>query len=120
VGRRVHRARREELLVSSSKERYPLRARETACRPVADEGYLVVVPSRAAVEVLNPVGGKIYSMLDGKHTEDDIVRAVVDEFEVGEDEARRDVDAFLDELRAKGMLARTGAGGNEAEEAAHE
>ena len=106
--------------MSSTKERYPRRAAETACRPVADEGYLVVVPSRAAVEVLNPVGGKIYSMLDGKHTQDDIVRAVIDEFDVSEDEARRDVDAFLDELRARGMLATTGAGDNKAGEAAHE
>jgi len=81
---------------------------------VADEGCLVVVPKRAAVEVLNPVGGKIYSMLDGTHTTDDIVRALVEEFEVSEDQARKDLEAFLDELRDKEMLATAGGDGTEA------
>jgi len=106
--------------VSASKEEYPRRDPETASRPVADEGYLVVVPSRAVVEVLNPVGGKIYSMLDGKHSRDEIVRALIDEFEVDEERARSDLQAFLDELSAKGMLATTGGRGLEAEEASGE
>jgi hypothetical protein len=79
---------------------------------VADEGCLVVVPARGAVEVLNPVGGKIYSMLDGQHTEEQIVRAVMDEFEVDEAQARRDFRSFLDELRAKGMLVTQGGNGS--------
>jgi hypothetical protein len=106
--------------VSAGNEKYPRRDPETAGRSVVDEGYLVVVPSRAAVEVLNPVGGKIYSMLDGKHTADDIVRAIIDEFEVSEESARRDLDAFLDELRKKGMLATTGGHGRTPEEVADE
>jgi dienelactone hydrolase len=104
--------------VSAANENYPRRDPETACRSVADEGYLVVVPSRAAVEVLNPVGGKIYSMLDGKHNADDIVRALMDEFEVNAEQARHDLDAFLDELRKKGMLATTGGDGRKAAEVA--
>ena len=87
----------------------PRRDSTTAFRSVADEGCLVVVPSRATVEVLNPVGGKIYSMLDGTNTEDEIARAVMEEFEVSEEQARIDLVAFLDELRTKGMLV---AGGN--------
>lgn len=93
-------------------ERDPLPRREpsTAFRSVAEEGCLVVVPSRATVEVLNPVGGKIYSMLDGTHTEDDIVRGVMKDFEVGEEQARRDLREFLNELRAKGMTVTVGDG----------
>jgi hypothetical protein len=87
---------------------------------VADEGCLVVVPGRAAVEVLNPVGGKIYSMLDGKHTEDEIVAAVMDEFEVDEQQARGDYRAFVEELGAKGMLATTGGNGVSAGETTDE
>ena len=88
----------------------PRRDSTTAFRAVADEGCLVVVPSRATVEVLNPVGGKIYSMLDGTHTEDDIVRGVMEEFEVAEEQARRDLRDFLNALRAKGMMVTTGGG----------
>ena len=82
----------------------PRRDSTTAFRSVADEGCLVVVPSRATVEVLNPVGGKIYAMLDGTHTEDDIVRGVMEEFEVEEEQARRDFREFVSELRSKGMV----------------
>jgi N-formylglutamate amidohydrolase len=78
---------------------------------VADEGYLVVVPARATVEVLNPVGGTIYAMLDGQHTRDDIVRSVVEEFDVDESQARRDLDAFLEELAARKMLVQGNGGG---------
>jgi len=97
--------------VSGEKDKYPRRDPTTAHRSVADEGCLVVVPSRAAVEVLNPVGGKIYSMLDGTHTADDIVRALVEEFDVNEDQARKDLDAFLDELRDREMLVTAGGNG---------
>lgn len=88
--------------------KYVRRDPTTASRAVADEGWLVVVPSRAEVNVMNPVGGKIYSLLDGHHSESDIVRAIVEEFEVSEENARRDVREFLDELREKGMLATSG------------
>ena len=89
----------------------PRRNPTTAYRAVADEGCLVVVPARATVEVLNPVGGAIYAMLDGQHTRDEIVKRVVAEFDVDESQARRDLDAFLEELRAKEMLAHGNGGG---------
>ena len=101
--------------MSGEKDKYPRRDPTTAHRSVADEGCLVVVPSRAAVEVLNPAGGTIYSMLDGTHTADDIVRALVEEFDVDEDQARKDLDAFLDELRDKNMLVTAGGNGSNRE-----
>lgn len=100
----------------SNERNNPRRNPETAFRSVAEEGCLVVVPSRAAVEVLNPVAGKIYSMLDGRHTEDEIVRAVVDEFDVAEEQARRDFREFIEELRQKNMLATDGGNGARAGE----
>ncbi len=98
----------------SEQDPLPRRESSTAFRSVAEEGCLVVVPSRATVEVLNPVGGKIYSILDGTHTEDDIVRGVMEDFDVAEEQARRDLREFLSELRAKGMTVT--AGGDEAAE----
>ena len=103
--------------MSGEKDKYPRRDPTTAHRSVADEGCLVVVPSRAAVEVLNPVGGKIYSMLDGTHTADDIVQALVEEFDVSEDQARKDLDAFLDELKEAKMLVTAGGNGSSRETA---
>jgi hypothetical protein len=88
----------------------PRRNPTTAYRAVADEGCLVVVPARATVEVLNPVGGAIYAMLDGRHTRDEIVKKVVAAFDVDESQARRDLDAFLEELTARQMLAHGNGG----------
>jgi hypothetical protein len=82
----------------------PVRNPETAFRPIAEEGGLVVLPSRSEVKVLNPVGSTIYSMLDGTHTIDELVAAVVEEFEVDKASATQDVEAFLGELAAQGML----------------
>jgi hypothetical protein len=92
---------------------YPLRDPDTAHRPIGDDGGLVVVPSEATVQVLNPVGSKVFSMLDGKHSHDEIVAAVVDEYDVTEAVARKDLEDFLAGLKAKGMLA--DAGKNEAD-----
>lgn len=81
------------------------RSADSAYRAVGDEGGLVVLPIRSEVKVLNPVGSKIYSMLDGSHTEREIVDAVVNEFDIAPDEAERDLREFLKELEQHGMLA---------------
>ncbi len=83
----------------------PRRHPDSAFRQIGDEGGLVVLPGRAEVKVLNPVGIKIFSMLDGTHSEEAIVSAILEEFEVGEQTAREDLRAFLSELESNGMLA---------------
>lgn len=86
-------------------QKRPVRHPETAYRSVGDDGGLVVMPLRSEVKVLNPVGTRIYSLLDGKHTLDEIVAAVVDEFEVSEPQARDDVQEFLRELSEQGLVS---------------
>ena len=83
---------------------FPRRHSETAYRAVGDDGGLVVQPSRSEVQVLNPVGSKVYALLDGQHTVAQIVDAVVEEFDVSVEQAEQDVGDFLDDLEARGML----------------
>lgn len=82
----------------------PCRNPDCAYRAIADEGGLVVLLGRSEVKVLNPVGVKVFSMLDGKNTVEDIVASVTAEFEVSADIAREDIRAFLGELAKNGML----------------
>lgn len=82
----------------------PRRHRDSAYRPVADDGGLVVLPWKAEVKVLNPVGTKVFSLLDGEHTVREIVRLVTEEFDITQDDAMRDVTQFLTELNDEGML----------------
>ena len=83
----------------------PRRHPEAAFRETGDEGGIVVLPTRSEVKVLNPVGSRVFSLLDGKNTVEDIARAVTDEFEVDYETALKDVKKFLEELRTEGMLA---------------
>ena len=86
-------------------ERYPRRHPDTAFRPVDEDGGLVVRPGHAVIEVLNPVGSRIFALLDGKHTVEAIVETVVAEYDVSEETARDDTAAFLGELESHGLLA---------------
>jgi hypothetical protein len=98
-----------ENAVPSSDDR-PKRNATHAFRAVGDDGGLVVMPEQAKVQVLNPVGSRIFSLLDGTRTRDDIVRIITEEFDVVEDQARADLDAYLDQLQSHDMLADSGTG----------
>jgi hypothetical protein len=54
---------------------------------------------------LEDVGAFIWSRCDGQHTVDDLVAAVLAEFDAAEDQVRTDVVAFLDELVSERLLA---------------
>ena len=87
-----------------SEDQYPRRHPEAAFRPVGEEGGLVVLSTQCEIKVLNPVGIKIFSMLDGTHSEVQIAEAVAGEFEVSAEKAADDVRDFLGELQRNGML----------------
>ncbi|MDH3628966.1 MAG: PqqD family protein [Acidobacteriota bacterium] len=84
---------------------YPRRHPDTAYREIGEEGGLVVMTQRSEVKVLNPVGVKIYALLDGEHSSAAIAEAIAEEFDVSTDEAAADVEAFVSQLRENGMLA---------------
>ena len=89
------------MAVSERPQRHP----DTAFREVGDEGGLVVLPGRSEVKVLNPVGIKIFSLLDGEHSTEHIIHSVMQDFDITEEQAAADLRAFLEELDAHGMLA---------------
>ena len=82
----------------------PRRHPDTAFRKIGDDGGLVVLPGRAEVKVLNPVGIVVFSLLDGTRDVDALTEAVTAEFDVPTDEARAGVVAFLHDLNRQGML----------------
>jgi hypothetical protein len=65
----------------------------------------IVLLERAEVKVANEVGSFVWDRIDGRRTLGEIVRAVVEEYEVDEEEARRDVLEFVADLRAQGMVS---------------
>jgi hypothetical protein len=91
----------------------PRRNPDTSFRQIGDEGGLVVLPGRAEVKVLNPVGIAVFSRLDGSRDVDSLAAVVADEFEVDLVKARQDVIEFLTELQRDGLLADDAATPNE-------
>ena len=93
----------------------PRRVQECSFRAIGDEGGLVVLPGRSEVKVLNPAAILVFSLLDGEHTTDDIVAKVVEQFDVSEDVARADIEAFVGQLREHGMISDESAATEEVE-----
>lgn len=73
-------------------------------------GSFVAVPlGKAQVDfggmlTLTPVGAFLWKKLEADTDEDALTQAVLAEYEVDEETARRDVHAFLEKLRAHGLL----------------
>ena len=77
-------------------------------RRIQDE--VIAVPTGEAGQAfsgiigLNEIGQFLFEQLRSEQTEDSLVRAVLDEYEIDEPTARADVMASLDHLRGAGLL----------------
>ncbi len=88
----------------------PQRIPEAAFREYEGEAF-IVLPSRGQYKILNQVGTCVWSMLDGRHTPEQMARIVATEYDVTEEQALSDILDFLEEMGAAGMLADQGPGG---------
>lgn len=71
---------------------------------VIDGEALVVLPHTGEYKILNGVGSLVWQLLDGSRDLDSIISRVCDEFEVGPEQARSDVEQFLLDLDRAQML----------------
>jgi Coenzyme PQQ synthesis protein D (PqqD) len=82
--------------------------KDVIAREVAGEAFLVPIRGKLAdlqdLFVLNEVGQWAWSRLDGTRSVDHLVAGIMDEFEVPQEQARRDLEAFLSELKAAGLV----------------
>jgi methyltransferase-like protein len=90
--------------------RRPMRIGEErfVTRRIAGETLLVPVSGAVAdleaLYVLNEVGAFVWERLDGRRTVREIAEAVVEEYEIGLDEAERDVAALVAALESAGLV----------------
>jgi hypothetical protein len=75
---------------------------------VAGESLLIPIRGRLAdlqrIFALDPVAEHVWSRLDGVADLDAILRSVLDNFDVGEEQARRDIGEFVAALEAGGLV----------------
>jgi len=84
-----------------------LRLRSDHLHWLESDGEVVALDERTLVYLnANQTGALLWMALAAGTTRDDLVRSLVAEFEVGESTAARDVDRFLADLAARGLLER--------------
>jgi len=83
----------------------PLRRHPDAASRTYDGEAFIVVPGRGEYNILNPVGTRVWDLIDGTKGVTEIVKVISDEFDVTQEAAEADVMSFLEDLRKHQMLA---------------
>jgi hypothetical protein len=86
-----------------SLNRIPLPNPEVVGRMIDNEAVLVL-PGKGEVKVLNEVGGRIWSQIDGQRNIKDIAATINREFNVSQSEAENDTLAFIQQLWDKEII----------------
>lgn len=74
-----------------------------------DEDFVIIATGEATknfngIIKLNNMGGEIVSFLSNDISEEDIVKAIVEKYEVDYDTAKEDIKNILDSLRKAGVI----------------
>jgi hypothetical protein len=81
------------------------RAAATAWRVIDGEAVILSMQTKV-LRGLNPVGSRVWELIDGQRPVTEIVDLVTGEFEVPRDRADEDVRTFVQQLLAAGLVTR--------------
>lgn len=81
----------------------PARSPATAWRTIEGEAVILSLDTKV-FRGLNAVGSRVWELIDGRRSVDEIARVIAGEFRVASDAAARDVRAFVEQLLAKGLV----------------
>lgn len=84
--------------------------KEFVLREIADD-YIIIPTGKTVLDfngliTVNEVGVSLWEMLQDEVTFEDLVKGILDEYEVEEDVAREDIQKFLNELIEAGILTK--------------
>jgi hypothetical protein len=71
---------------------------------IVDNEAVLVLPGKGEVKVLNEVGARIWSLVDGHRSVKEIAEQIFAEFKVSLPEAEQDVADFIQQLLDKGII----------------
>ena len=75
----------------------------TAWRVIEGEAVILSMETKI-FRGLNAVGSRVWELIDGRRTVDEITTVIVGEFQVTPDVAARDVCVFIEDLLAKRLV----------------
>jgi hypothetical protein len=79
------------------------RSPRTAWRVIEGEAVILSLDTKA-FRGLNPVGSRVWELIDGRRNVDEIVEAIAREFDVVRERAAEDVRAFVRALLDRGLV----------------
>ncbi|HUF32082.1 MAG TPA: PqqD family protein [Acidimicrobiales bacterium] len=71
---------------------------------VVDDEVVILGEADGAYHGLDPVGARVWQLLDGERTVEQICEQLVGEFDVTTEACLRDVTTFLDDLAANDLI----------------
>ena len=80
-----------------------VKAPTSAWRVIAEEAVILSLDTKV-LRGLNPVGSRVWELIDGQRTLDEIVDRIVSEFDVDRSQAADDVGEFARELLDRGLV----------------
>lgn len=90
-------------MASSNVNRIPMKAAHTASQVIDGEAVVLDIPGKT-LRGLNPVGSRIWELIDGTRTLGEITRLVAGDYARSEAEVLQDVAAFVDELAQRRVI----------------
>ena len=84
-------------------KKIPVKSPATASQIIDDEA-VIIVPSQQMVNVLNPVGCRIWDLADGTRSIGEIAETIIQEFDVPYETALKDAVEFTRDLAEKKMM----------------
>lgn len=83
----------------------PLHRHPHAAARTYDDKVLIVVPGRGEYNILNPVGTRVWDLIDGTRSIEEIVQAIVEEYDVTADVAESDVRELVEDLKKHAIVS---------------
>jgi hypothetical protein len=96
-------------------ERVYKRADDVICRQVGHESILVPISNNVGnldyIFTLSPVAARIWELLDGSRSVDQVVETLCDEYDVTRDQATADLDELVSNLEEVSLVLQVSSSG---------
>ena len=69
-----------------------------------DDGTVIINPEQGDVKVLNDVGARVWELVDGQRSIDQIALEITQDYEVSLDDANKDLKDYLNVMIDQGLL----------------
>jgi hypothetical protein len=83
----------------------PLHRHPHAAARTYEGKALIVVPGLGEYNILNPLGTRVWELIDGTKSMEEIVGAIVAEYDAPAPEVEADVKEFIEDLRKHAIVS---------------